>query len=217
MTGASSIHGLIAVMVAVVTLSPTANAAPLDAGSCEVARVEQGQLDTDGVRADVERGADWGRSNLAPERLRLVARWIELEEQILFRCPRPKPPPESAATAALDSQTAPPGTETADKANAGEAAAGGKPKTKKNATKKSGKKPDAKTPGEPGATIGVPVDGEVKKPTKKAAADKPAVKKQKPVDAYSPAEPAVPGIPDGQHLTPGSPAPDDSYRPPLPP
>ncbi len=61
---------------------------------CDRAKSEQAGLESAGVTADMARGAEWARANLEPERLKRVARWIELQEQILFRCPRPKPPPE---------------------------------------------------------------------------------------------------------------------------
>jgi hypothetical protein len=186
-------NALLWIAAAVASAAPAAVlAAPLDEGSCALARVEQGQLDATGVRDDVGRGADWGKANLPPERLRLVARWIELEEQILFRCPRPKPPPESEATAAL-------GTD--EKA----AATGAAPDEAAEP-----KKPKKKREGQDG------IAKEKKKKQVKAAGEepKPAVKKKPKVnDAYSPSvEPGSTG--EVQHATPEPPAVDDSYKPP---
>ncbi len=69
---------------------------------------------------------EWARANLSSDRLKRIARWIELEEQVLFRCPRPKPAkaPEAAA-------------DDSDPAGAGE-----KPKEKK-AVQKSKPQPAA--------------------------------------------------------------------------
>lgn len=80
--------------------SAQAAAAPLAPEDCVRARSEQFILEGSGVPADMSRGAEWARANLEPERLKRIARWIELQERILFRCPRPKPPPqpESAGT-----------------------------------------------------------------------------------------------------------------------
>jgi hypothetical protein len=71
-----------------------AAAVPLAPEDCVRARSEQFILEGSGVPADMSRGAEWARANLDPERLKRIARWIELQEYILFRCPRPKPPPQ---------------------------------------------------------------------------------------------------------------------------
>lgn len=74
--------------------SAQAAAVPLAPEDCVRARSEQFILEGSGVPADMSRGAEWARANLEPERLKRIARWIELQEYILFRCPRPKPPPQ---------------------------------------------------------------------------------------------------------------------------
>ena len=71
-----------------------ASAVPLAPEDCVRARSEQFTLEGSGVPADMSRGPEWARTNLEPERLKRIARWIELQERILFRCPRPKPPPQ---------------------------------------------------------------------------------------------------------------------------
>lgn len=74
--------------------SEQAAAVPMAPEDCVRARSEQFILEGSGVPADMSRGAEWARANLEPERLKRIARWIELQERILFRCPRPKPPPQ---------------------------------------------------------------------------------------------------------------------------
>ena len=80
-------------------LAPAAPALPMAADECERVRAEKANLEQAGVAADMAQGAEWARANLPPDRLKRVQRWIELEEQMLFRCPRPKPPPQAEAAA----------------------------------------------------------------------------------------------------------------------
>jgi hypothetical protein len=61
-------------------------AAPLDAESCGKLKVEQGQLEDAGVEQDMAKGAEWAKANLGLEKLQRVQRFIEIEEQLLFRC-----------------------------------------------------------------------------------------------------------------------------------
>ena len=84
------------------SLTIPATAFPMATEACEQAKSEQLALETTGVADDMAQGPDWARTNLSVDRLQRVARWIELQEQILFRCPRPAPPQISeAATAPL--------------------------------------------------------------------------------------------------------------------
>jgi hypothetical protein len=80
-------------------LARPALSAPAAPEECERARSEQTDLASNGAADDLAKGPEWARANLAPDRLKKVARWIELQEVILFRCPRPKPAkgPETAA------------------------------------------------------------------------------------------------------------------------
>jgi hypothetical protein len=77
---------------AVAAFVPAVAALPLAPEDCEKARAEQTNLEAVGVAADMAQGAEWARANLSPDRLKRVQRWIELQERVLFRCPRPKPP-----------------------------------------------------------------------------------------------------------------------------
>jgi hypothetical protein len=81
-------------------LATSARAVPMAPEACEQAKSEQSSLESAGVARDMAQGPEWARANLPVDRLQRVARWIELQEQILFRCPRPAPPPEPATAAA---------------------------------------------------------------------------------------------------------------------
>ncbi len=89
------------------TLSNGAEALPMAPEACEQAKAEQAGLETSGVARDMAQGPEWARANLPVDRLQRVARWIELQEQILFRCPRPAPPPEPETAAAPGTGTKP--------------------------------------------------------------------------------------------------------------
>lgn len=52
--------------------------------ACELLSAEQDKLG--GARADMQRGPEWARINLPPDRLARIRRLIEVEEQIAFRC-----------------------------------------------------------------------------------------------------------------------------------
>jgi hypothetical protein len=61
-------------------------AAPLDEEACKGAKTEREGLVAKGVESDIARGPEWGKANLPPDRLKEVARLIELNEQLTFRC-----------------------------------------------------------------------------------------------------------------------------------
>jgi hypothetical protein len=63
-----------------------ARATPLDGETCAVLQSEHGQLKDAGVDKELEKSPMWALANLAPEKLAQVKRYIELEEQLLFRC-----------------------------------------------------------------------------------------------------------------------------------
>lgn len=79
---------------------PTAAAAPLPKEECDALKSEQGRLVAAGVRAEMSRGAAWAKTNLAPERMTSIARLIEVDEQILFRCGAAQAAAAAAAAAA---------------------------------------------------------------------------------------------------------------------
>lgn len=63
-----------------------ASAARLDKEACDALRTEEAGLEAAGIKGDMQQGPEWAKTNLAPERLQQVARWIEIEEQLSFRC-----------------------------------------------------------------------------------------------------------------------------------
>jgi hypothetical protein len=71
-------------------------AAPLDPEVCGKLKEEQSQLVAAGAKANMERGPDWARANLARGQIKQIERLLSIEEQLAFRCPPPKPPLERA-------------------------------------------------------------------------------------------------------------------------
>ncbi len=61
--------------------------ARINEATCVDFGTEISALEKLGIKEDIERGAEWGKANLAPERLKQVARYIFLEERLTFRCP----------------------------------------------------------------------------------------------------------------------------------
>ena len=74
-----------AILVAVAG-AVSARAEPLGKEACETLVAEQQGLITAGAKADFARGAEWGKANLSGDRLNKVGRYIEVEEQLSFRC-----------------------------------------------------------------------------------------------------------------------------------
>jgi peptidoglycan hydrolase CwlO-like protein len=74
----------------------TAVGSPLDSEACTRLKDEEAQLVKAGAKSNMERGPVWAKANLAPEKLKEIEHYIELQEQILFRCPQPKPSPQEA-------------------------------------------------------------------------------------------------------------------------
>lgn len=85
---------------------------PLDPRVCEPLRTEHEALVAAGAQADMDRGPEWAKANLAAERLQKIERLLALKEQLTFRCglqltarpavkePPPPPPAEKTAKAA---------------------------------------------------------------------------------------------------------------------
>lgn len=67
-------------------IAPLAAAEPLTTEACESLRRELAELEGGPAAASFARGADWGKSNLSPEQLKLVQRLIALREDVAFRC-----------------------------------------------------------------------------------------------------------------------------------
>lgn len=67
--------------------SPLA-ATPLEDQACAALSTEREGLLSRGVKDDMAKGPEWAKANLAPERMREVARLLDIEEQLAFRCPK---------------------------------------------------------------------------------------------------------------------------------
>lgn len=67
-------------------ITPVMGAEPVDKAMCEGMASEHQGLVAAGLKADMEKGAEWGKANLSAERLKLISRLIEVEEVLAFRC-----------------------------------------------------------------------------------------------------------------------------------
>jgi len=138
-----------------------AHSAPLPKDVCDALLVEEQVLDKGGARANLAKGADWGRTNLDKKKLGQVQRLIKVTEDLVFRCglagqrfaafvePAPPPPPAKKA---------------------GPKAQAKKPVAKAKAAPKP--KPEAKTVAKPQGNKPKPDDA-YRPPAKTAPVDKP--------------------------------------------
>ena len=76
------------VAVAVCGLAPAAFATKLDNAACAALTDERNAITATGVKADMERGPEWAKANMPPERLQSALRLLEVEDQLEFRCGR---------------------------------------------------------------------------------------------------------------------------------
>ncbi len=102
-------------------------ATKLEKEDCDRLKAEQAQLGPKKLRDAMEKGPEWARSQLTPAEFEAMRRFIDLEEQMLFRCPQPKPALPPAATTAKagtddDDDDKAPAKKPARKQPAGEAA-----------------------------------------------------------------------------------------------
>lgn len=67
-------------------LTGPAAADPLDAESCKKLQTERQGLAAQGVEKNLEKGADWAKANLKVADIVLVKRYLDLYEQLKFRC-----------------------------------------------------------------------------------------------------------------------------------
>lgn len=77
--------------LALVHAAGLALARPMEDSACTALKAELATLNDQGVRREMEKGPEWAKANLSQEKLAKIARLIEVDEGILFRCPRPKP------------------------------------------------------------------------------------------------------------------------------
>lgn len=71
---------------AAIGLAATATASPLEPQACATLKTEHEKLVASGAQSDMDRGPDWAKTNLKPEKLQQVERLIALKEQLSFRC-----------------------------------------------------------------------------------------------------------------------------------
>jgi hypothetical protein len=77
---------ILLLLAALAALMAGARASPLDAESCARLLSEHGELEGAGVEADMAKGPEWARANLGLEKLERIRRFIEVTEQLVFRC-----------------------------------------------------------------------------------------------------------------------------------
>ena len=96
------------VAVAVCGLAPAvAFATKLDNAACAALADERNAITATGVKADMERGPEWAKANMPPERLQSALRLLEVEDQLEFRCGRRGKPAKPEQTAAPATPPAP--------------------------------------------------------------------------------------------------------------
>lgn len=160
-----------------------ASAEPLAKEECDKLQAEQGALTSAGVHDQLVRGAEWGKANLSLLQLKNVERYIELEEQLSFRCGMAKlraslPVGEEGGEQELDTKgNAVPARDRQGQPGEAQAKAKGKPVPKIVAPAKDKAAPPAKSRAKM-----VPAKGEAQPPAAKAASKA----KAKVDDAYRP-------------------------------
>lgn len=173
-------------------------AASLTKEDCDKLHAEQAELTAAGVRAQFDRGAEWGKANLPPDKLQLVQRFIGIEEQLSFRCGLAKlrvilPVTEEGGEQELDEKGNPVPPKAAPAGDpASKSTAKAVPKAKRPVKTKDGKSLDGAAAAAAGAKPKPKAPPEEKgkaagetqaKPTAAKAAPKP---RPKPDDAYRP-------------------------------
>lgn len=68
-------------------LAAGAAATPLDGPACLLLGQEQKTLEAAGIAADMEKGPDWAKANLAADKLERIKHYLDVKEKVLFRCP----------------------------------------------------------------------------------------------------------------------------------
>lgn len=77
---------LVAAALAIGPDPSLATQAKLDPETCNSLRLEQIKFRQSGVLDDMSKGAAWAKANLPPDRLREIAHYLELDEQVRFGC-----------------------------------------------------------------------------------------------------------------------------------
>lgn len=66
--------------------TPAAEAAPLEPEACSALKTELQGLLSAGAKSDMDRGPEWAKANLTPDKMAKIERLIAVEEQLSFRC-----------------------------------------------------------------------------------------------------------------------------------
>jgi hypothetical protein len=113
-------------LAAILVAALPAKAAPLDPQACNTLKSEYQGLVAAGAKNDMEKGPQWAKSNLQPDRMNAIERLIAVVEQLSFRCGE-----LMTARPTLKEQPKPPQMLNADAAGGGKdnAAGGGKETT----------------------------------------------------------------------------------------
>jgi hypothetical protein len=59
----------------------------LEPAECKALDVEVATLEAAGIKLDIEKGPEWGKANLAADRIERIRHYFEIREKVLFRCP----------------------------------------------------------------------------------------------------------------------------------
>lgn len=152
-------------------------AEPLPKETCDLLKGEQDTLANGGIKDEMAKGPEWARNNLKAERLKAIERYIDIGEQLSFRCGLAKakltlpeePAPDLGGPAKVESPNAKPKPRT-------------RPTPKAAAAPKGVGDHEPGIPSEAGASPTLPPSRPSSKPKPKAKVD----------DAYRPAAPAEP-------------------------
>lgn len=106
--------------VALIAAAPAA-AAPLEPQTCDTLKTEYQGLVAAGAKSDMDKGAQWAKANLAPDKLKAIERLIAVTEQLSFRCGE-----QLTARPALKEVPKPPQVLNAEAAGGGAKAGAGK-------------------------------------------------------------------------------------------
>ena len=155
-------------------------AEPLPKEECEKLKSEQAEFDKSGLRDIVQKGPVWGKANLGADKLKVVERYISVEEMLSFRCGLAK----ARLTLPFADEDQPPAAPEDQKDGAAPPAA--KPKAKP--------KPPAAAKPAPTAA-GPKAEPAPAKPPSQPVTARPAPKpKPKVEDAYRPPQPPDPTV-----------------------
>lgn len=81
-----SLLSLLPVTLALALASGAAAAPKIDKETCDQLKGEQAKFMESGIVADLQKGPEWGKANLPPDRLREIEHFILLDEQLKFGC-----------------------------------------------------------------------------------------------------------------------------------